>query len=476
MHRRSLRFRILILALGLEALTLIVFGAIVRHRSFTHIEKALDEVLSFQTEALAAMIIEGAHELPQIEERMKNLASLLGRRDPDIYEVVRKNGDVILKSPGLGDERVEIPEKVIRTLEPGESQSFDIDWLGEPYRARCLRVVSRFLDLPRRPNTDLDEFYVVYAEELSLFKRRLASLTKYMVMIGAIVLVISAIAMRALAWLGLLPLTRLSHEVASAEPNRPEYRVDIAQLPRDLDALATAINGFLSRVEKAFARERQFSADAAHELCTPIALLKSNVQLALINRAASTEAKQCLQDLLTDIERLERLTDSLLSLSEKEAVAGTRLERRDIRLSPIVEGIVNRFQPIASESGVALELANGNDTSIHADEEALDRVLSNLIDNAIKHNHKGGKVWVSVEDSGGACEIRVADDGPGIPEKDVPNLFERFFRVDKSRSRERGGAGLGLAIAKSLCEAQGATLRYEPRDGGGSIFIVQFSR
>jgi two-component system sensor histidine kinase VicK len=161
-------------------------------------------------------------------------------------------------------------------------------------------------------------------------------------------------------------------------------------------------------------------------------------------------------------------------VAEVESEAATRaVPCEEIVLAPLLDSLARQFEQDAGRRGISVLIEDSDAAVVKADSNAIERILVNLIDNAIKHGRSGGTVRLSVRRCGEHCEIRVADDGPGIPEEDIPRLFERFFRVDKSRSRAVGGAGLGLAIARSLCESQGGNIRYEQREGGGSVFIVR---
>lgn len=494
MSRWSLRVRILLLTLGVEAVTLIAFGAVAYHRSRSELLNALDDELRRNCSTLARLVnalMEG--EVAGTDERARAAARIVRLSSRDLYQIAFPDGRVIAKSPRLGDEVLALPQEILDTLEPGKSRSFDLEWDDDIYRARLMRAVaggdSLSSDTVPSETTATDrnvtpaaksgeegrrEFYVLLAQPVDTLSGRLEELLRYIAAIGVTALCISTLVLWIVARWGVFPVTRLSKEVESVAPGHLAYRVDAENLPRDLRTLGLSINGFIERLEKAFAHERQFVADASHELCTPIALLKSNIQSALLGSPDSIADRRSLEELLNDVERLEHLTNSLLALSEAEAAGSDVAKWEDVELRPYLESLVLQFEPSAAQRSVSLEIVGRENAAVRAERTALDRIFSNLIDNAIKHNRPGGKAMVSVHRDTAGCEVWVADNGPGVPAADVPNLFERFFRVDKSRSRERGGAGLGLAIAKSLCEAQGAEIFYRAAQDGGSVFVVRF--
>ncbi|KPL06165.1 hypothetical protein AMJ85_10505 [candidate division BRC1 bacterium SM23_51] len=472
MSRLSLRLRILILTLVVESLTLATLSAFICHRAQTQFLDSFDETLENESKVLASVLAPSAGgEGKQTDQLARIREHYAGFHRRELYQVVSSDGRVVVKSPKLGDQVLEVPPEILDGLRPGKGRAFDLWRGGDHYRAWVSRVAAPAANAAR---SDARELFVVCAAMRETLNDRLGDLRKYALIIGAAFLLMSIVALWFLTRWGVRPVGQLSQAVGSVTADNLQYRVDLERLPSDLRTLGTSINGFIARLERAFAREREFAANAAHELSTPVSLLKVNVQSALLHEPDAAKDRRSLEELLTDIERLERLADALLTLSEAEsAPMGGADDREEIAVRPFLESMTAHFDQDACRHGVSLDLTGSNDVIVRADVAVLERILTNLIDNAIKHSRRGGTVWLSARRTNEGCEIRIADKGPGIPEKDAPLLFERFFRVDKSRSRDRGGAGLGLAITKALCESQGANIRYEPREGGGSVFVVQ---
>ncbi|MCX8037971.1 MAG: HAMP domain-containing histidine kinase [Candidatus Sumerlaeia bacterium] len=469
MSRWSLRLRILVLTLAVETATLVFFGAVAYNRSRKQLLDSLDDQIRDEIETIVQLAGAEAREGGAESPAVKGLLRLFSTERSILFQIRALDGRVLVQSPRLNGEGLVIPQELLSALLPGESDFLDLQWRDNVYRTRVAREA---VQLP----SGKQEFFAVVAKSRRDVNGRLERLLKYNSLIGATTLVVSAIALWIVAGIGLAPVRRLSGEVESVAPRHLDYRVNCDQLPSDLRTLGVSINGFIERLAQAFAHEKQFVADAAHELCTPIALLKSNIQSALLSPPDPVADRKSLEELLSDVERLEHLTNSLLALSEAEAAGGARAEREMVELPAYLESLVAQYEPVARQAGVTLVLEPMPPVSLQADRTMLDRVLGNLIDNAIKHNRAGGKAVVSVHVLERAVEICVADTGPGVPPEDAPKLFERFFRVDKSRSRQRGGAGLGLAIAKSLCDAQGAEICYRPGETCGSVFVVRMPR
>lgn len=462
----SLRLRLLIASLVGALMVLLAFGAVVYYRARHEVERLFDQVLQTQCQLIAHHVFEDWKTGPgQGSNHMEFLGRILSSDESDFYQITLRNGDTISKAPGLSDALPITPD--MYDIEPGEGRSYKVDSFVIPYRMRA----ARFIRDSGRGTLDI---FVLYGEKSGLLEKRLKTLKIYMALTGAAALPAGAIALYVLLGLGLRPLENLSRTLGFIGPRNLQSRLDTNNLPADLRGVAEAVNGLLVRLDNAFERERRFSADAAHELSTPLSVLKANLQSALLSRRDPTDEPTRLRELLEDVERLERLAESLLTISEAESEAvASEEERENLPVQSLLESLRQQFEEEAAVHEVSIAVENDREAVAYVDPLAFERVVINLLENAIRHNRIGGKIWLSAVQHENVCEIRVADDGPGIPEEDVPHLFERFFRVDKSRSRERGGTGLGLAIAKALCESQEGRLNYEPRKGGGSVFIVR---
>lgn len=215
---------------------------------------------------------------------------------------------------------------------------------------------------------------------------------------------------------------------------------------------------------------REFVANVSHELKTPLTSIKGLVETLLNGALDDSPTNRRFVSLIDeDATRLTQLIDDLLALSQIES-QGVSLNRSPVELGPLVESVVASLQPGIGQRRLLVTLGIPSGLSAQADPDRLRQVLANLIDNAVKYNTEGGTITVSVAPQGGWITMTVADTGIGIPAKDLPRIFERFYRVDKARSRELGGTGLGLSIAKHLVEAHGGTISVQSHPGQGSTF------
>ena len=237
--------------------------------------------------------------------------------------------------------------------------------------------------------------------------------------------------------------------------------------------LATVFNETLSRVHDAFERLRRFTADASHELRTPLTVLRSVGEEAALQ--GSVDPGACLDvvgSMLEEVDRLTRLVDSLLTLTRADS-GKLVLTNQSVDLRALAESVTEQLRVLAEEKRQTLALEAPEPTRVRGDETLLRQGLANLVHNAIKYTPAGGAIRVGLKArASGAAVIEVQDSGPGIPPEHRERVFERFYRVDAGRSREEGGVGLGLAIARSAVEANGGRIELESSEGRGSVFRV----
>jgi len=224
----------------------------------------------------------------------------------------------------------------------------------------------------------------------------------------------------------------------------------------------------ITRLERA---SKEFLTNVSHELRTPLSSIK--LMLETVVESPDDEAADLfLPQVLVQVDRLASLVQQLLEQARAES-GQLRLNLREIDLEVVAHPIVASFEPQAANKGVRLELRTMRPVSVEADPDRLSQVFVNLIDNAIRHTSSGGSVTVELDANGNDAIMRVRDTGVGIPYRDIPHIFERFYVVDRSRTRESGGAGLGLAIVKGIIDAHGGTVATESMLGRGTLFTVR---
>lgn len=242
----------------------------------------------------------------------------------------------------------------------------------------------------------------------------------------------------------------------------------------ELAALAGAFNNLLDRLEAAHTTQQRFTADASHELRTPLTVLRGEIEVALRRPRSIDEYCAVLTSNKEEIERLSRLTENMLALAYAD-VGDAITQRELVNVREVCSVVTSKLQPLAAEKRITLRVEEPDSAeplSVTGDRVALERVMHNLVENAIRYSPAEERVTVRPHRQGAQIQIDVIDSGSGIASEHLPHLFERFYRVDKARSRAHGGSGLGLSIVKALVEAQGGSVTVQSMVGHGSTFTV----
>lgn len=277
---------------------------------------------------------------------------------------------------------------------------------------------------------------------------------------------------RILAIRGLKPLNRMAIAAQQIGVTNLNQRLETTGTGDELDLLASTFNDMLARLESQVAQLRQFTADAAHELRTPLAALRGHTEVALSRPRTNQEFRTLMEESLEEFERLTRIAEDLLLLARAEAGQPV-LQRAPLRLDAAIADVVDLFHAMAEERGVELTFSERCEIWVDGDSGRLRQMFGNLLDNALKFTTAGGKVQVSLVRKSNLAQLTVRDSGVGIAPEHLPRLFDRFYRVDQARSRASGGAGLGLAICRAILEAHRGEIRVESRLGRGTDIIVR---
>jgi heavy metal sensor kinase len=270
-----------------------------------------------------------------------------------------------------------------------------------------------------------------------------------------------------LARKALAPIEQLRRATQEVTAQRLDRRLPVANPRDELGRMALTINDMIQRLERSFAEVRRFTADASHELRTPLTVIRTEAELALSACAGSPQERHLLGSILEECERLTRLTDQLLTLSREDAGVAP-LVREEIDLVSLVGDVTETMRPLAEAKGLRLQAVGARPVRVRGDAGRLRQVFYNLLDNAIKYTPEGGEVEARVEARDGQARTTIRDTGVGIPPEHLPHVFDRFYRVDKARSREQGGTGLGLSITRSIVNAHGGHVELDSTPGRGT--------
>ena len=307
-----------------------------------------------------------------------------------------------------------------------------------------------------------------------LLRRARATLDRYVDTLTVLIPLgvgLAALGGAIIARIALRPLDRMTRTARRISAEDLSERVERPRTGDELDRLAETMNDMLARLEQAFAQSRRFAADAAHELRTPLAALRGTTEVALRGDRPPAEYRKVLASSLEEVERLIRLSEDLLLFSRSQAGPEPAEERVD--LEPLLLEGLDAGARLGQAAGVSVRIEHAAPAVVRGDATALLRALLNLVENAIKYTPRGGKVELSLIAEDETASLTVSDTGLGVDPADAERIFEPFVRLDAARSRDTGGAGLGLAIARSIVTAHRGSLTVESRPGSGSRFTIR---
>lgn len=303
---------------------------------------------------------------------------------------------------------------------------------------------------------------------------RLRRLTWQVIAAGTAVFAVGLLGGWWLSSSAIQPIASMSETAAAISASNLSQRVDLREVDTELAELGSTLNEMLSRLEGAFQQQTQFTSDASHELRTPLAVILSHIELSLSQQRSAEDYRETLATCQRAAQRMRTLVDDLLTLARADA---GRLELRlsSVDLLQMARDAIAMLEPLARQHQVQL-VVEGTSACAKADPARMAQVVTNLLTNAIVYNRPEGRVTISIGDETGMSVLKVADTGIGIAAHDLPRLFDRFYRVDRARSRNSGGSGLGLTISKSIVEAQQGTIAVTSKLDHGTTFVVRLPR
>ena len=268
------------------------------------------------------------------------------------------------------------------------------------------------------------------------------------------------------------PITSLSKTMRKMGKGDLSVRVPV-QGSGELRELAENYNTMASQLESLDKTRSQFVSNASHELKTPLATMKIMIESLIYQPDMDKDLRtEFMTDINNEIDRLSAIVSDLLTLVQMDS-QNVKLTRENLSIAQLIQENAHRLQPIAEQKGQKILLTLSDPCDIYADKSKLNQVIYNLMENAVKYTQNGGVIRVALQRQGRDARFTVSDNGPGIPKENLPHIFDRFYRVDKARSREKGGTGLGLSIVHQLILLHGGAISVESEEGKGATFIVE---
>jgi two-component system, OmpR family, sensor kinase len=454
----SIRAKLTLWYLSLAALVLLAFAIAIYLYFSRGLLNAIDASLRNNAERFAQAV---GHPSSTDEPSQPGVLMLV----PQFVSVVDRDGKVTDQIPD--PEGHEVPvikpalERAMREWQP----QFDEVSLSATERVRIITWPAR--------DEDGEMFFVVVGQQLRDVQRAERQLVLLLAIANPLALVLASLGGLWLTKRALSPVDRLTRAAERIGRGNLTERVEESRSRDEIGRLAATFNQMISRLEQAFERERHFTADASHELKTPLAVLRGDIEVALRRQRTPEEYQRVLNSSLEEIARLTKLTEDLLTLARSDADESA-LEHEQVQLDQLAAEACAYIAPLADSAGVALTYdAPSSAVVVEGDQKRLTQLLVNLLDNAIKYTPRGGSARLALAVKDSSAVIKVSDTGRGIPAEARPHIFERFYRQTDPRDSRVTGFGLGLAISKWIADAHGGSIEVDSREGQGSTFTVR---
>jgi len=450
---RSVRFRLTLSYAGAMVVVLAVYATLIFYFVSHNMSQFLDSQLRSDFDWALDMMQQAPHG-----EVIPSDYKETGEGDSPWLQVLSPSGILVSASPEA--LRHPIPGSDELATKPGE-RIVHVAKLNPPWRI-----------MSGKATFDGKELVVQVARPVTPIQEDIRHFL-YLLLLGLpFCIVLSGLGGYVLARRALAPMDRMAEQARLITASRMSDRLPVDNPNDELGRLSTVFNETLMRLQTSFDQMRRFTSDASHELRTPLTAIRSVGEVGLREKRNETQYREIIGSMLEEVDSLSRLVDRLLLLSRSET-GDDMLSRVSVDLGALIEEVVAQLEVLAEEKRQSIVIEGASNVpQWMGDRLVLRQALINLIDNAIKYTPEGGRIVVRAGHDENNAVIDVIDNGPGIPEELKGRVFDRFFRVDSSRSRGYGGTGLGLAIARSSVEVQGGKLSLESSNGGGSVFRI----
>lgn len=457
MRPLGIRWRLTFWYSGLLTLVLLVYSLVVYYTAsrLTAIDTALADELS----QLRGQVVSANDE---VVVRARCI-EMFGTRNRFQFEVVNASGNVLFRTLRFANARLSAPP--FANEEREDEPRFASEWLPQ---LGHYRLITEEVDSPAGP------LRLRVGTSLAGADQQLSRLEAVLFGAGLTAVVVAMwggylIARRAMA--PVAAMTEAAAKITMLDLNR---RLAIFRKDDEFGRLGETLNRMIERLERSFEEVRRFTADAAHEFRTPMAIMRSEAEIALRSPRSPEEYRRVIESLLEETTHLSGLAEQLLFLCREDAgLISSDFE--PVGVCALLEELCEQMRVAAREKEIELESRLEPDCYVSGDPQRLRRLFMNLLDNAIKYTPRGGRIDVSCRGAAGRVVIEIADSGYGIPAESLPHIFERFYRVDAARTGVKG-TGLGLAISRSIVDAHGGTIEVESRVGTGSRMRVTLQK
>jgi heavy metal sensor kinase len=454
----SVRTRLTLWYAAVLAISLIAFALLIYYAAASIFHERQNESLRSTALTVASVYMEELEEEQSVDKA--NEVVLTEMIFPDRYvEVTDNEGHAVAWSRNLAERHILLPAQTLSEAHQHGSGFVTIAGLS-------VAVVPL--------STDRQLGFAAVAEPVTVIDEGLRRLRRDFIAGVPLVLLLASAGGYFLARKNLAPITSMNRQTQRITAERLSSRLDVDNSRDELGQLAITINDLLARLEVSFTEQQRFVADASHELRTPLAVLRGETEVALSKTRSLDEYEHSLTLIKEEAERLTRIVEDLFLLARQPIDAPINLIKEPLSLNELVAECVRAAQVLAQQKDLCLKSASDSmPVMFEGDDELLRRMLLNLLDNAVKYTPEGGEILVQLAAQNGNAVIKVHDTGIGIPLDDQERIFDRFYRVDKARSRAQGGAGLGLSIVRWIVEIHRGKIAIQSEPGKGSVFSVE---
>ncbi len=426
-----------------------------RHRLL----KEIDQFLLDETQEMVRVLAEDPKETTFL---MRFEDEVMARKYyPFFFRILDPTGKSLFVSKGFQEIGYELQDRVLTNARNGKDTREQIQSSG--------KTTYRIISTPVYRDGKFSEI-IQLGTHLRFVRKNLAHFRNYILIALPIMLILGTLGGWMLARRSLSPIGYIASKTRSMTSRNLGERLQARGTDDEMDDLIRTINEMIARLESSFRGMAEFTADVSHELKTPICAMRGEAEVLLLKQRNAEEYQEGLIHFVEQFDHLNQMINDLISLSKFDTTQ-VELKMAPLRLDLLVDDLCHLFQVLAEQKNIVLETGTMKEVTVIGDKVRLQQLFTNLIDNAIKYT-SNGSIRVTVEENGDSAVVKIRDTGIGIPKEEQKKIFKRFYRIDKSRSKETGGVGLGLSIAEWIAQAHRGRIKVESEPNRGSTFAV----
>ena len=460
----SIKAKIIIFYMAVLLLILFVLGALLYFSFKKIVYDSIDSGLLSKATALATLVSMDAGNKTKFKFSDDITWEYNSPHAKSYFQIRRLDGTTVEKSASLGNR--DLPFST-----PDRHTSFEFITLGR----RPIRLINFYVPIEKgEPNVsenDRNSLVIQCAEDIRYQLKLIERLRIALLFSILSIVIVSASGGLLIAHRALTPIKNISETIDKISESNLSERMSVEDIPQELRILASSFNRTFDRLEMAFVRQKQFAADASHELRTPLSVILSQSEIILRKDRTSAEYRNTLVTIKETAIMMSEIVRKLLAIAKLSADK-LELKFERINLSEIISESVKLLSPLAEQRGVSIDISPSESLEVLGDRSLLSELFNNLIGNAIKYNVPNGKIYIDLIKQTEFIVTEIRDTGIGIPDDDLAKVFDRFYRVDKSRSRESGGSGLGLSICNEIVKLHNGRIEIKSKvDEGSTVYV-----